>query len=177
MSEPLGTISELRSALDAGAVSSAELVDRALARAAAVEPTLHALRATREEGARAEAAEADDRRARGAVRSALDGIPIALKDNLAHAGELVGCASKILEGYRSPFDATAVERLREAGAKVVVCSHLGRPKGVDPAFSMAPVTARLGEVGERFGQALLVALGAGQQVRMRSEIDLAQKLA
>ena len=49
VSEPLGTLSELRSALDAGAVSSAELVDRSLARAEAVEPGLHALLATREE--------------------------------------------------------------------------------------------------------------------------------
>ena len=124
MTEPLGTVSELRSSLDTGAVSSAELVDRALVRAAALEPRLHTLRATREEGARAEAAEADGRRARGAVRSPLDGIPIVLKDNLAHAGEKVGCASKILEGYRSPFDATAVERLREAGAVAVARTNM-----------------------------------------------------
>jgi aspartyl-tRNA(Asn)/glutamyl-tRNA(Gln) amidotransferase subunit A len=124
VSEPLGTLPELRSALDAGAVSSAELVDRALARAAAIEPRLHALLATREEGARAEAAEADHRRARDAVRSPLDGIPIALKDNLAHAGEKVGCASKILQGYESPFDATAVARLREAGAVVVARTNM-----------------------------------------------------
>ena len=116
MAEPLGTLSELREALDTGAVSSVELVERALARAEAVDPGLHALLATRAEGARAEAAVADERRARGEVRSTLDGIPVALKDNLAQAGEQVGCASRILEGYRSPFDATAVERLREAGA-------------------------------------------------------------
>ena len=115
LTEPLGPLAELRSAPDAGAVSSAELVDRSLARAEAVEPRLHALLATREEGARAEAAEADERRARGEVRSPLDGIPVALKDNLAQAGEKVGCASKILQGYESPFDATAVARLRAAG--------------------------------------------------------------
>ena len=62
MSEPLGTLAELRGALDAGAVSSAELVDRSLARAKAVDSRLHALLATREERARAEAAEADQRR-------------------------------------------------------------------------------------------------------------------
>jgi aspartyl-tRNA(Asn)/glutamyl-tRNA(Gln) amidotransferase subunit A len=124
MSEPLGTLAELRSALNAGEVSSAELVDRALDRAAAIEPRLHALLATREEGARAEAAESDRRRAEGAVRSPLDGIPVALKDNLAHAGEKVGCASRILEGYRSPFDATAVARLREAGAVVVARTNM-----------------------------------------------------
>ena len=124
MSEPLGTLAELRGALDAGAVSSAELVDRSLARAEAVEPGLHALLATQEESARAGAAEADERRARGAVRSPLDGIPIALKDNLAQAGKKVGCASRILEGYESPFDATAVARLREAGAVVVARTNM-----------------------------------------------------
>jgi aspartyl-tRNA(Asn)/glutamyl-tRNA(Gln) amidotransferase subunit A len=124
MSEPLGTLPELRSALDTGAVSSAELVDRALARAEAIEPRLHALLATREQRARAEAAEADRRRAGGEVRSPLDGIPVALKDNLAHAGEKVGCASRILEGYASPFDATAVARLREAGAVVVARTNM-----------------------------------------------------
>ena len=40
---------------------------------------------------------------------------------------------------------TVVE-LREAGARVVVCSHLGRPKGPNPAFSLAPVAQRLGEL-------------------------------
>ncbi len=124
MSKPLGTLSGLRSALDAGAVSSVELVDRALARAEAVEPGLHALLAIREEDARAEAAEADQRRARGAVQSPLDGIPVALKDNLAQTGEKVGCASKILQGYESPFDATAVARVREAGAVVVARTNM-----------------------------------------------------
>ncbi len=124
MSEPLGTLAELRGDLDSGAVSSAELVDRALARAALVDPALHALLATREERARAEAAESDERRARGEVRSPLDGIPVALKDNLAQAGEKLGCASRILEGYVSPFDATAVARLREAGAVAVARTNM-----------------------------------------------------
>ncbi len=48
----------------------------------------------------------------------------------------------------------AIEQLREVGAKIVACSHLGRPKGADPATSLAPVSARLGElIGERVYQA------------------------
>jgi aspartyl-tRNA(Asn)/glutamyl-tRNA(Gln) amidotransferase subunit A len=124
VSEPLGTLSELRSALDAGQLSSTELVDRAFCRAEVVEPRLHALLALREQASRSEAAAADQRRARGELRSALDGIPVALKDNLAQAGERVGCASKILQGYESPFDATAVARLREAGAVVVARTNM-----------------------------------------------------
>jgi aspartyl-tRNA(Asn)/glutamyl-tRNA(Gln) amidotransferase subunit A len=116
--EPLGTAAELRRALDAGETSSAELVERALARARAV-ASLGAFVGLREEAARREAAEADARRRRGGPRSALEGLPVALKDNLAMAGEPCGCASAILDGYVSPFDATLVERLRAAGAIVV----------------------------------------------------------
>ena len=48
----------------------------------------------------------------------------------------------------------AIQELRERGARVVVASHLGRPKGQDPALSMAPVSRRLGELlGERARQA------------------------
>ena len=48
----------------------------------------------------------------------------------------------------------AIEGLRERGARVILCSHLGRPKGQDPATSLAPVSERLGEIlGERVYQA------------------------
>jgi aspartyl-tRNA(Asn)/glutamyl-tRNA(Gln) amidotransferase subunit A len=116
---PLGTVAELRRALDSGATRSRELVERALARAEALEPALHAFVSLRRDAALADAAEADARIRAGAPSSPLDGVPIALKDNLAMAGEPCGCASRILEGYVSPFDATAVARLRAAGAVVV----------------------------------------------------------
>ena len=117
MGAPLGSLSELRAALDAGRVSSAELVDAALARARAL--GLNIFVGLRPEAARREAAESDARRARGGTRSPLDGVPVALKDNIAQAGEPNGCGSRILEGYVSPFDATATARLRAAGAVVV----------------------------------------------------------
>ena len=48
----------------------------------------------------------------------------------------------------------AIEHLREAGTRIVACSHLGRPKGADPATSLAPVSKRLGDLlGERVYQA------------------------
>jgi len=119
MTEPLGTAAELRRALDAGETTSAALVERALARAEATAPRLNAFVGLRAEAARREAAESDARRGREPARSPLDGIPIALKDNIAQAGEPCGCASRILAGYVSPYDATLVERLRAAGAIVV----------------------------------------------------------
>src|SRR3712207_1888723 len=48
----------------------------------------------------------------------------------------------------------AIEDLREAGAKLILCSHLGRPKGQDPSTSLAPVSKKLGElIGARVHQA------------------------
>jgi aspartyl-tRNA(Asn)/glutamyl-tRNA(Gln) amidotransferase subunit A len=124
LSEPLATLSELRARLDAREVSAADLVRQAFARLDALDGALHAFLFTRREAALAEAAESDARRARGERRSPLDGIPVAIKDNIVQAGEPATCASRILEGYVSPFDATAVARLRAAGAVIVGRTNL-----------------------------------------------------
>lgn len=52
----------------------------------------------------------------------------------------------VTDDYRIEMALPAVARLREAGAVTVVCSHLGRPKGHDPALSLAPVAKRMGEL-------------------------------
>jgi phosphoglycerate kinase len=51
------------------------------------------------------------------------------------------------DDYRIRASLPTINELRDRGASVVVCSHLGRPKGADPAYSMGPVSARLGELG------------------------------
>jgi phosphoglycerate kinase len=51
------------------------------------------------------------------------------------------------DDFRIRASLPTIEDLRGRGARVVVCSHLGRPKGYDPLLSMAPVTADLGELG------------------------------
>jgi aspartyl-tRNA(Asn)/glutamyl-tRNA(Gln) amidotransferase subunit A len=117
-------VSELAAQLAAGGQSARALVERSFARLDALDPQLHAFLFTRREAALAEADEADARRARGQARSALDGLPIALKDNIVQAGEPASCASRILAGYVSPFDATVVERLRAAGAVIVGRTNL-----------------------------------------------------
>jgi phosphoglycerate kinase len=53
----------------------------------------------------------------------------------------------ITDDFRIRAALPTIERLRAAGATVVVCSHLGRPKGADPAFSMAPISTRMSELG------------------------------
>ncbi|MCP3983708.1 MAG: Asp-tRNA(Asn)/Glu-tRNA(Gln) amidotransferase subunit GatA [bacterium] len=119
MSEPFGSVSELRSALDSGETSSRELIQRALERAAGVGERLSAFVGLQNEQALSAADAADARRAAGEVRSPLDGLPLAIKDNIVQQGEPAGCASRILEGYVSPFDSTAVAKLRGAGAVVI----------------------------------------------------------
>ena len=124
MAEALGTLAELRAALAAGVVTAVQLVEQSLARGAELEPKLHALLFARRERALAEATEADARRARGESRGVLDGIPLAIKDCIVQAGEPATAGSKILAGYVSPFDATAVARLRAAGAIVVARTNM-----------------------------------------------------
>ena len=122
--EPLGTLFELRESLDAGAVSARALIDRSLARAEALEPALNAFVYLRGDAARAEADASDARRARGEGAGPLDGIPVAIKDNLVMRGEPTSCASRILEGFVSPYESTATGKLRAAGAIVIGATNL-----------------------------------------------------
>jgi aspartyl-tRNA(Asn)/glutamyl-tRNA(Gln) amidotransferase subunit A len=69
-----------------------------------------------DEGALATANRVDEQVARGEDPGALAGVPIALKDNLCRAGELTTAGSRILEGWRPPYDATVVTRILAAGA-------------------------------------------------------------
>jgi len=100
-------------------ISAGELVAASLERIAATEPRLHAFLTVAADEAKAEAAEADARLARGEPLSSLDGIPIALKDVFLTKGVRTTAASRILENLVPPFDATTVRRLRERGAVLV----------------------------------------------------------
>ncbi|MDX1568643.1 MAG: amidase family protein, partial [Longimicrobiales bacterium] len=71
-----------------------------------------------------EAGEAESLDSGSSGIAALSGVPVAIKDNLATLDLPTTCASGILEGYRSPFEATVVRRLREAGAVVMGKTNL-----------------------------------------------------
>jgi aspartyl-tRNA(Asn)/glutamyl-tRNA(Gln) amidotransferase subunit A len=99
---------------------SAEAVTRAhLDRVNAIEPRLDAFLHVLEERALRQARRVDTAIAEGRDPGVLAGVPIAIKDVLDLAGEPTTCASRILEGYRPPFTATAVQRLEAAGAVVL----------------------------------------------------------
>ena len=77
-----------------------------------------------EDGARAAASAVDAAVARGEDPGLLAGVPIALKDNLCTTGVPTTCSSKILEGWRPPYNATVVDRLLAAGAVPVGKTNL-----------------------------------------------------
>ena len=112
------TISQLSAALAAGEISSVELTQAIIDRTQAVDAQVKAFIEFDAADALAQAAASYARRAAGESRGPLDGIPIGIKDTLAVKDQPLRCASKMLENYVSPFDATCVVKLREAGAVI-----------------------------------------------------------
>jgi aspartyl-tRNA(Asn)/glutamyl-tRNA(Gln) amidotransferase subunit A len=96
-------------------ISAEQVAQAHLDRIAAVDDRVHAFLHVDTEGALSAAREIDQARARGDELGPLAGVPIAVKDVIATRGVPTTCASKILEGWRPPYDATIVTRLREAG--------------------------------------------------------------
>ena len=106
--------SALSQALTAGELSSVEVTTAHLERIEATEGALQAFLA-RSETALDVAAQSDARRKEGSALSALEGIPIAIKDVLCTTDMVTTAGSRILEGWLPPYDATVVRKLREAG--------------------------------------------------------------
>jgi Asp-tRNA(Asn)/Glu-tRNA(Gln) amidotransferase A subunit family amidase len=113
MAEPLWRLGagEIAGRVRGGELPAAAVVDACLARIGEVEPRIGAFRAVFSEAARARAAAVDRRVAAGGDPGPLAGVPVAVKDNQSLAGEPLTCGSRIHDGYRAPFTATAVERL------------------------------------------------------------------
>ncbi|MBO7299294.1 MAG: Asp-tRNA(Asn)/Glu-tRNA(Gln) amidotransferase subunit GatA [Kiritimatiellae bacterium] len=109
------TIAAAADGMRAKDFSSVELTQAVLKAIKEKDTEVKAYLTVDEEGALAGAKEADDRRAAGESGDML-GIPVAMKDIFNVKGQPCTCASKILEGYIAPFDATVTRKLREAGA-------------------------------------------------------------
>ncbi|HJQ07131.1 MAG TPA: Asp-tRNA(Asn)/Glu-tRNA(Gln) amidotransferase subunit GatA [Nocardioides sp.] len=113
------TAAEQAAALAAGEVTSVELVQAHLDRIAATNGDLNAFLHVDAEGALAQAAASDERRAAGAPLHELDGVPIAIKDVLCTSGLPTTAGSKILEGWIPPYDGTVTARIKAAGLPIL----------------------------------------------------------
>jgi len=113
------TAAELSAALADQTVSATEVTQAHLDRIAAVDDRVHAFLHVAADRALEQAAAIDEERKQGTVRSPLAGVPVAVKDVFATRGLPTTCGSRILNGWHPPYDATIVERLRQAGAIIL----------------------------------------------------------
>jgi aspartyl-tRNA(Asn)/glutamyl-tRNA(Gln) amidotransferase subunit A len=112
---------EIKRAILAGELTSTEAVTDVLSRIEALDPTVGAFLSVDREKALAAAGEADRARRSGSGGhlGIMHGVPVALKDNMVAAGTVSSCGSKILEGWKSPYDATVTQLFKAAGAVIV----------------------------------------------------------
>ena len=108
------TLAEQAALLASGDISSVELTEHYLQRIAAQDARLNAYLAVDADGAR-RTAEAADQRRRSGQAEPTTGVPIAHKDIFCTVGIPTTCGSRMLENYISPYDATVVEKLNNAG--------------------------------------------------------------
>lgn len=112
------------SQLAAGEITAVELTEAHLAEIAAHDAKVGAFLRVDADGARAKAREVDQRRSRGEALGHLAGLPVAVKDILCSRGEVVTCASRILENFRAPYDSTVIARLKAADAVLIGRTNL-----------------------------------------------------
>ena len=118
------TIQEASEKLRKREVSSQELTEAIFERLAETDDLIHGYITLCRDAAIAQAKEADERLKREASPSPLLGIPVAFKDNLLTLGLRTTCASKILENFIPPYDATVVAKVRSAGAVITGKTNL-----------------------------------------------------
>jgi aspartyl-tRNA(Asn)/glutamyl-tRNA(Gln) amidotransferase subunit A len=107
-----------------GDVSAQETLAASLEAIEEHDGEIHAFNHVMVDEARAAAVAVDAAVVRGDDPGPLAGVPVALKDNMCVRGVPTTCSSRILDGWRPPYDATVVERLRSAGAIVVGKTNL-----------------------------------------------------
>jgi aspartyl-tRNA(Asn)/glutamyl-tRNA(Gln) amidotransferase subunit A len=99
-------------------LSSLELTRAVLERIARVEKKVHAFVTVTEDEALSQAAQADER-IKGGELTPLTGVPVLIKDNMCTRAVATTCSSRMLENFVPPYDATVVEKLRDAGMVMV----------------------------------------------------------
>ena len=110
---------EMAEALASGTTTSLALTQAHLDRISEVDGKVHAFLYVDTHGALEQAKKIDDARARGEKLGPLAGVPLALKDVLVQKDVPTTCGSKILEGWRPPYDSTVVTNLKSAGVVIL----------------------------------------------------------
>jgi aspartyl-tRNA(Asn)/glutamyl-tRNA(Gln) amidotransferase subunit A len=118
------TATSIAADVRSGVRSASSILAEHLARIDAHETEIHAFNLVTREKAVAAALATDEAVAAGTKLGPLAGVPIALKDNMCTRGVATTCSSKILEGWKPPYDATVVTRLVQSGAVVVGKTNL-----------------------------------------------------
>ena len=113
------TATELLDLLGQGELTSVEVTGAFLDRIEAVDSKVKAFLRVDRSSALAQAEAVDERRKAGKKLGRLAGLPVAIKDLLCTEGEVTSCASRILENFAPPYDATVIRKLREADAVLI----------------------------------------------------------
>jgi len=124
MTKPFATVVDIAADIAAGKTSAVEVLEQHLARITEREGEIHAFNLVTTEQARVTAQQVDADIKAGKPVGPLAGVPVALKDNMCTRGIETTCSSKILEGWKPPYDATVVTRLQQAGAVMVGKTNL-----------------------------------------------------
>jgi Asp-tRNA(Asn)/Glu-tRNA(Gln) amidotransferase A subunit family amidase len=143
------TISEIAPLIRKKQISPLELTRRYLDRIKTLNPVLNAYLAMTEEGASAAAKKAEREISKGNYRGPLHGIPFSIKDNIAIKGVTTTAGSKILADWVPDFDATVVERLKDAGAVILGKTNIQWAKAATAQSLLRHISIRGIQPGSR----------------------------
>jgi aspartyl-tRNA(Asn)/glutamyl-tRNA(Gln) amidotransferase subunit A len=153
------TLTEAGDMLRTGQLSTVELVRSVLDRISATEPRVLAWARTQPETAVAQAERSDGLLQRGTYLGPLHGIPLGIKDIYYTAGIETAAGSRVLRGFIPSFDATVIQRLREAGAILLGKTATTEFAYADPAATRNPWNPAHTPGGSSSGSAAAVAAG------------------
>lgn len=118
------TASELKVLLDKREISAEQLTKTLLQRIAKLDPHIHAFISVCDDASILQARASDERRARHHQMGELEGIPVAVKDNICTKGVKTTCASRILANFIPPYDAHVIEKIQASGGIVIGKTNL-----------------------------------------------------
>ena len=124
MTNSFATVVDIAQDIASGKTSATEVLEQHLQRINERESEINAFNLVTTEQARQTAAQVDADIKAGKKLGPLAGVPVALKDNMCTRGIETTCSSKILEGWKPPYDATVVTRLQQAGAVMIGKTNL-----------------------------------------------------